>query len=212
MEFLGQNRIWQRNDTYCYTLPNGTYQTFKKKLTNQQIKKALHNVDYYNTYKKYVELNGTKFGVLDRTKMYPFTVLFNTWIYNNLIHDVEDFIPNYNDFCSLYIANYCHKTQNGLTFNQNACQNKVEFSDTAIRVRIGYPYGSLLREFYLKNCFIEYFEKRNVEINVCYSIHDDYYNAIDILLEKNGKYLGVCVLDERKKSKEIKERKYTNRH
>ena len=212
MEFLGENRIWQKNNTYCYTLPNGTYKTFTKKITNQQLKKALHNVDYYNTYKKYVQLNGTKFGDLDKARMYPFAVLLNTWIYNNLIHNVENFIPNYNDFCNLYILNYCHPTENGLTFNENACLDKIEFSDIAMRIRIGYPYGSFLREFYLKNCFIEYFEKKNVDINVCYSIHDDYYNAIDIIFEKNKRYLGVCVLDASKKSKKMKQKKDTNRH
>lgn len=210
MDLLGNNRIWQKNHTYCYTLPNGTYETFDKILSLEAIKKAFRSVDYYNTYKQYVNKNGTKFGILDNVKMYPFAMLLDTWIFNNLKHNVENFIPNYDDFCSFYIHNYCHITDNGLTFNDNACFDKVEFTDLALRIRIGYPYGSFLREFYLRHCLIE--SLKNEGINVCYSLHDDYYNAVDIILEKSGKLLGVCVLDASFKSKQMKNRKDNIRH
>ncbi len=212
MELLGKNRIWQKNNKYLYTLPNGTYETFEKTLTVNEIKRAFQNVDYYNTYKSYVEQNGTKFGVLDRARMYPFAMLLDTWIFSNLKNNVANFIPNYDNFCTYYIYNYCHSSENGLTFNENACLDKIEFTDLAMRVRIGYSYGSFLREFYLRNYFIQYFQKTNQNINVCYSLHDDYYNAVDIILEKDGKMLGICVLDNSITSKKMKNKKDNIRH
>lgn len=212
MEFLGLNRIWQANNTYCYTLPNGIYQTFEKSLDLENIKTVFTNIDYYSTYKEYVKQNRTKFGILDRTKFYPFAMPLNTWIFSNLKNNAKNFIPDYDDFCNFYRDNYCHYDNDKLTFNENACLNKVEFTDIALKVRIGYPFGSFLREFYLRHYLIWYFQKNQIPINVCYSLHDDYYNAVDIILEKDGEFLGVCVLDASSKSKEMKDKKDNNRH
>lgn len=209
---LGNNRIWQQNSTYCYTLPNGTYQTFMKKLTLEEIKNAFKNVDYFRTYKNYVNKNGTKFSILDKIQFYPFAMPLNTWIFSNLQYGITNFVPSYDDFCNFYIDNYCYSKNGKMYFNKNASLKDVEFTDLEMRIRIGYPFGSFLREFYLRNYLIQYFKENNVPINVCYNLYDDYYNAIDIILEKDKRVLGICVLDASSKSQEMKNIKDSSRH
>lgn len=162
-DFLGSNKISQRNNTYCYTLPDGTYKIFNKNLSYESLKNAFSKISYYQQYRNRVKENGSKYGILDKVSMYPFAMPLNTWIFTALDYDIENFIPDYETFCSFYINNYCHNTNKGMTFNDNASEEKVYFTDCALRARIGYTYGSFLRELYIRTILDKYFTK-NVQI------------------------------------------------
>lgn len=211
-DFLGKNRIWQKDNTYCYTLPDGTYKQFNKEISYDALRRAFSKVSYYNEYKNRVKENGTKYGVLDKISMYPFAMPLNTWIFTALDYNVENFIPSFEEFCTFYRDNYCHAQGDMFTFNYNACEENAIFTDCALRVRIGYAYGSFLRELYIRIMLKKYFERKNAGIEVCYDLNDDYFNATDIILIKDNKKLGVCVLDASKNSKNMKNAKDTNRH
>lgn len=150
------------------------------------------DLESYISKLQYTGVNKVKDVTVENYKFSPFIVSFYHFIYSYLrIPSESEFIENY------YKLNSIDYTNDYVNIDNST------FSKSSLDARILRTYPSLIRDYHFVILLSEY-----KELNVEYSLNDDYYNGLDIKINYNdiNYYLSLYINTSRGAS--FKEQKY----
>ncbi|MDX9697570.1 MAG: hypothetical protein RBT49_17390 [Bacteroidales bacterium] len=138
---------------------------------------------------------------VENMKLPPFILAFYKLVFELLR------IPSEIEIIEYYKKNYLTKNNDKKTYSCNYQGNTYIIENDALEGRLLRTYPSLIRDFhfYLKCKESKLFD------DVKYSLHQDYFDGIDLMLKYNEKEFHISLFVKTKRAKSFKIKKY-NRH
>ena len=160
------------------------------KMTSKGVEEQLKKITYSGQQRKVTE-------TVENVKFVPFVLSFYKFIFENSgIPNEEEFI---NEYSSRYLTEH-NKTN--YSFRQGAKEILIDKESFYGRILRTYP--SLIRDFHF---FLLCYES-NIFEEVKYSIQQDYFKGIDVLVKRNGIEYAVNLMIKSSRNKQYKRKKY----
>lgn len=140
-----------------------------------------------------------KSPTVENLRLPPFNLIFFRYVMNN------NQIPTPEEFINESLSTYFEKVENDYAIKVEGYNGDKVLTGTAIEGRILRTYPSLVRDFYF---YLVCSESKLFE-ELKYSIYNDYYKGVDLLLKYKGSCFQVSLHVATKRGDTFKEKKYS---